>query len=280
MTLSTNPFISKEQLANALSFNSSFGVNNLVDILYAQSGAGTPTGTSTSPSFIGQWYYDTTNKVWYRAVDVTGVPADFQAVAGTSVQGPASSTDKAVAIFNGTSGELIQNSVVTITSGAVAGVTSLAMGGALTGVTSLTMTGSLNYKGNATNPLVIIEKTVTAALLDGALSIEVVAAGSLNQWKCRDILVKAGGTNFGAGGNRDIVLQDSSGSQVLATIANSQLESLPATGMRLGITGITANKPDTATTAGEAIVLKYSGGTTDHSATGSFVAVIWLEKVA
>ncbi len=43
----------------------------------------------------------------------------------TPVTGPGSATDKAVAIYNGTGGSTIQNSVVIITSGAVTGVTSL-----------------------------------------------------------------------------------------------------------------------------------------------------------
>lgn len=131
-----------------------------------------------------------------------------------------------------------------------------------------------------TNFLTVVEVTVTAALLDSAGTITVLPAGTLRQHKLRDIVIQAGGTNFGAGGDRNIVLQDSSGTQVLATIANAQMESLPATGMRLGMTGITANKITTSTTAGEAIVFKYSGGTTDHSATGSFVALVTLEKTA
>ncbi len=45
---------------------------------------------------------------------------------------PGSSTDKAVVIFNGTGGSTVQNSVVTITSGAVAGVTTLAASASIT----------------------------------------------------------------------------------------------------------------------------------------------------
>jgi hypothetical protein len=49
------------------------------------------------------------------------------------VDGPASSTDNAVARFDGTTGKLIQNSLVTVSdTGAVAGVTTLAASGAVT----------------------------------------------------------------------------------------------------------------------------------------------------
>lgn len=40
-------------------------------------GAGTPTTTSTVPDYVGQWYFDTTNEDWYRAVDTVNV-ADFK----------------------------------------------------------------------------------------------------------------------------------------------------------------------------------------------------------
>lgn len=148
-------------------------------------------------------------------------------------------------------------------------------------IRNLGMDGALTYKGSAANPLKVIEVTVAASALDSAGSVTVAAAGTGNQWKLRDIIVEAGGTNFGSGGDRNLVLQDSSGTNVLATIANAQLESLPANGMRLGgASQIQANKINDATVAGEAVVFKYSGGTTDHSATGSFTALVFLEKVA
>ena len=54
--------------------------------------------------------------------------------AGTGdVNGPASSTDNAVARFDGTTGKLIQNSAVTINdAGAIAGVTDLSLSGSVT----------------------------------------------------------------------------------------------------------------------------------------------------
>jgi hypothetical protein len=40
------------------------------------SGAGAP---AVTPAYIGQWYLDTTNDVWYRAAD-TASSADFKAL--------------------------------------------------------------------------------------------------------------------------------------------------------------------------------------------------------
>lgn len=145
MSLSTTILTSRDKLKAALSFDGTFGINNEVDLHYAKSGAGTPSGTSTSPDYIGQKYYDTTNKVWYMAVDYTPAAGDFQAIGGTNVQGPASSTDNAVARFDATTGELIQNSVLIVDdAGATSGITSLAIGGALSGVTTLAMGGALS----------------------------------------------------------------------------------------------------------------------------------------
>jgi len=66
--------------------------------------------------------------------------------AGTGdVVGPASSTDEAVALFNGTTGKVIKNSVVVVgTTGAVTGITSAGINGSLVAQTKLTVTGQLN----------------------------------------------------------------------------------------------------------------------------------------
>jgi hypothetical protein len=67
---------------------------------------------------------------------------DFVEVASGNVDGPATSTDNAVARFDGTTGKLIQNSVVTIadTTGNMAGVGTL-------GVGAITTSGALTYGG-------------------------------------------------------------------------------------------------------------------------------------
>ena len=62
-----------------------------------------------------------------------GIPGPVGPMGNGDVDGPASSTDNAVARFDGTTGKLIQNSLVTVSdTGAVAGVTTLAASGAVT----------------------------------------------------------------------------------------------------------------------------------------------------
>jgi hypothetical protein len=71
---------------------------------------------------------------------------DFVEVASGNVDGPATSTDNAVARFDGTTGKLIQNSVVTIadSTGNMAGVGTL-------GVGAITTSGALTYGGVTLN---------------------------------------------------------------------------------------------------------------------------------
>jgi Chaperone of endosialidase len=71
---------------------------------------------------------------------------DFVEVASGDVDGPSSATDNAVARFDGTTGKLIQNSVVTIadSTGNMAGVGTL-------GVGAITTSGALTYGGVTLN---------------------------------------------------------------------------------------------------------------------------------
>lgn len=69
----------KELILDAIGRGSSFGADDLAEHLKAVSGAGTPTETSTIPSFKGQEYFDTANEVWYKAVDTVNV-ADFKQI--------------------------------------------------------------------------------------------------------------------------------------------------------------------------------------------------------
>lgn len=56
-----------------------FSNEALAKILTYASGAGTPTATSTVPEFIGQYYLDTSNSIWYKATG-TSAAADFKAL--------------------------------------------------------------------------------------------------------------------------------------------------------------------------------------------------------
>lgn len=118
--------------------------------------------------------------------------------------------------------------------------------------------------------------SVTAALLDSAGSVIIVDAATAQQFKIHDIVISPG-TNFGAGGNRNISIQDSSGTVAYSTISNAFIESQTG-GTRWGNSNCTIANGDTASTAGEDIVAKYSGGTTDHSGTGSFTIIVYASR--
>jgi hypothetical protein len=125
-----------------------------------------------------------------------------------------------------------------------------------------------------------VDVAVTAALLDSAGTVNVIAGVSGDQYKIRDIVLVGGGTNFAAGGDRLISLTD--GTTVWTTIANADIESVPAASLRWGDAKVPflTSKSNVASAAGQAIRFAYSGGTTDHSATGSITFSVCIEKVA
>jgi hypothetical protein len=132
---------------------------------------------------------------------------------------------------------------------------------------------------NARAQLFWVDVAATAALLDSAGSVTVKAGEAGYRFKVRDIKLIGGGTNFGGAGNRLLDLTD--GTTVWTTIANADLESAPATTLPWGnakvpfLTG-TCNTPSVAEAD---IVLKYSGGTTDHS-TGAITFSVLLDRLA
>ena len=125
-----------------------------------------------------------------------------------------------------------------------------------------------------------VDVVCTAALLDSAGKITVVAGETGKQFKIRDIVLVGGGTNFAAGGNRLLDLTDAT--TVWTTFANADLEAAPAASLRWGDTKVPflTSKSNTASVAGARIYFAYSGGTTDHSATGSITFSVGLERVA
>ena len=130
--------------------------------------------------------------------------------------------------------------------------------------------GSLKYQ----------EVVCTAALLDSAGKITVAAAETGKQYKVRDIILVGGGTNFAAGGDRLLDLTD--GTTVYTTIANADLETAPSASLPWGNAKVPmlTSKSAVATAAGARLYFAYSGGTTDHSATGSITFTVCLERVA
>ena len=115
--------------------------------------------------------------------------ADFVEVSSGYVDGPATSTDNAVARFDGTDGKLIQNSVVIIadTTGNMSGVGTLGVGaittsGALVGAASQdafnTVSTTLNLGGAATT-VNIGAATGTLTVANTTLAAKAVTATSL-----------------------------------------------------------------------------------------------------
>lgn len=140
--------------------------------------------------------------------------------------------------------------------------------------------GGLKSDGVAISPLKWVDVTVTAALLDAAGSVNVIAGVTGDQYKVRDIRLVGGGTNFGAGGDRLINLTD--GTTVWTTIANADIETAPSATLSWGNAKVPflTGTSDTASASNAAIRFQYSGGTTDHGGTGSIKFSVALEKVA
>lgn len=124
-----------------------------------------------------------------------------------------------------------------------------------------------------------IDVAATAALLDSAGTVPVVPAVAGRSYKIRNIILVGGGTNFAAGGNRLIDLTD--GTTVYTTIANADIESAPSASLMWGNAKVPflTGTSNTTTVAGQAVRFAYSGGTTDHSATGSITFSVQLERI-
>lgn len=131
---------------------------------------------------------------------------------------------------------------------------------------------------NVLSNLKYVTATLDAATLDGAGQVEIVAVGTVN-FAVREIILLGGGTNFGAGGNRTIVITD--GTNVFTTIPNASMETAPAVANRWGSTPV----PFTADAgnkvfSGSSLYAEYAGGTTDHGGAGSIDVVLLIEFMA
>lgn len=162
--------------------------------------------------------------------------------------------------------------------GAIATITSAT----ITTLTTTTVNGSVYKAGVATlSNQLWVDCTVTAAALDASSQtgvITVVAAGTTERYKIRDVRLVGGGTNFGAGGDRDINLTD--GTNVYTTIANGDIESAPSATLTWGNAKVPflTGTSDTATVAGAAIVFKYGAAGSSAHTTGSIKFSVLLEK--
>lgn len=148
------------------------------------------------------------------------------------------------------------------------------------GVENIAPTGAFKADNVTLSLLKWVDLAVTAAVLDGGGSAIVIPAATGDSYKIRNVRLVGGGTNYGAGGDRLISLTD--GTTVWTTIANADIESVPSATLDWGNTKVPflTSVSNTASVAGTAIAFKYSGGTTDHSATGSITFSVCLEKVA
>lgn len=130
-------------------------------------------------------------------------------------------------------------------------------------------------------PLFHLETTIAASTLDSAGTHTILSVDTAGSYKVREIMLTGDGTNFGAGGDRGISIQDSSGTIIWTIIPNATIESLAAA--RWGDTEVayptTASDLFAASTVGEDLVAVYSGGATDHSGTGSLTISLVLEKI-
>ena len=102
---------------------------------------------------------------------INGPQIDVASSGSGDVVGPASATDNALARFDGTTGKLIQNSVVTVddTTGNMAGVGTLTVGGALT-YGSVTLTNNVTGTGKMvldSSPILVTPNLGTPSTLVG-----------------------------------------------------------------------------------------------------------------
>lgn len=127
-----------------------------------------------------------------------------------------------------------------------------------------------------------VEVTVTAAKLDAAGNVPVFTPAlqaSTARYKVRNVRLVGAGTPYGAGGDRNISLTD--GTTIWTTIANADIEAVPAATLDWGNTKVPflTGTSDTLSVAKQAIRFQYSGGTTDHGGVGSIKFSVCLEKI-
>lgn len=127
-------------------------------------------------------YVDTDDKLYYQ--NAANPPIDLTSLANGNVTGPLTSTDEALARFNGATGQTIQNSVVLLSdTGALSGITDLDMSGDLTGLSDLAIAGNLSgvvdltMSGALSTPTLITTADLTVT--DDADLVDLDASGSV-----------------------------------------------------------------------------------------------------
>lgn len=108
-------------------------------------------------------YYPTTGKISY-------VTPDQIASGASAVDGPASATDLAIAIYNGTTGKIIKNSVVTVSS------TGVITGGLLPSTNAITAFSG-GGQGSATQLTAVLNRITTCAADGDSVKLPPALAG-------------------------------------------------------------------------------------------------------
>jgi hypothetical protein len=141
--------------------------------------------------------------------------------------------------------------------------------------------GSITEVDEQSYPFIFIEGSVAYSDLSSAGTLIVYEAiEESSRYRILSIATSsAGSTNF-AIGNRDISIGTTSETKwVIPATSLATVESIGLLSSSNGITGINPSTTSTSiseTAAGEDIVMKYSGGTTDYTTAGEVVFTVML----
>ena len=146
---------------------------------------------------------------------------------------------------------------------------------------NLALTGTLTHQSRTINPILLVEVTIAYTDLSAAATKTIVTAGTGERFKLREIFCTGAGTNFNAGGDRLITIQDVAGSVLWTAMPAASLKALVAGRWGAAIVPFpaTAAHMNTASTATSNIIAKYTGGATDYTS-GSLTLILELEKTA
>lgn len=214
-----------------------------------------------------------------------------------------SSTDQAIVRFDGTSGSDIQNSNVTVSDGGSialpanetvdgrdvsddgAKLDGIEAGAEVNDVDSVFgRTGTItaqrgDYAGNQiTQGLEVHAVAVDQADLASGGSVVLVNADTGERYKVREVRLVPG-TNFDVGGDRDLEITDGTTVWSAITQASLQSQSISAWGESDLPYPSSASAMTTASAAGNNIVARYTGGTTDNT-TGLLTLILIVERTA
>lgn len=215
----------------------------------------------------------------FRNVGLVNLDAGSSGAAGTIDVFPATA---ARGKFTLSCTDQTGDTAVELKPGAMGQATVITMPDPAAATADVVLASALAYRIDsvAMSPMKWVDVAVTAAALDAAGTANVIAGVAGDQYKIRGIRLVGGGTNYGAGGDRNISLTD--GTTTWTTIANADIESAPAATLEWGDAKVPflTGTSNTASVAGQAIRFAYSGGTTDHGGVGSITFSVCLEKVA